>query len=142
MPKLRSVETDPEHQMGCTQLLILPVLCRSQEASFFRLVNKWAQIEQAMCVCFVARAWMNYLSKLEGRGGRLDVVKGYGDPEHGAGNQGLFVLGALWRSVEKLSGDLGLEVSSRSYSTPAPWTRMARPYALASRVATRHASRS
>lgn len=31
-------------------------------------------------------------------------------PGAGAGNQGLFVLGALWRSVEKLTGDLGLEV--------------------------------
>lgn len=44
--------------------------------------------------------------------GRLDVVKSYGGPEHGAGNQGLLVLDALWRSVQKLSGDLGLEVSS------------------------------
>lgn len=44
--------------------------------------------------------------------GRLDVVKGYGDPEHGAGNRGLFVLDALWRSLEKLSGDPGLEVAS------------------------------
>ncbi|CAB1114663.1 unnamed protein product [Ectocarpus sp. CCAP 1310/34] len=32
--------------------------------------------------------------------------------EHVAGNQGLLVLDALWRSVEKLCGDLGLQVSS------------------------------
>ncbi|CAM9384158.1 unnamed protein product [Ectocarpus sp. 13 AM-2016] len=44
--------------------------------------------------------------------GRLDVVKSYENPEHGAGNQCLFVLDALWRSAEKLSGDPGLEVSS------------------------------
>ena len=43
---------------------------------------------------------------------RLDVLKSYGDPEHGAGRQGLFFLYALWRSVEKLSGDPGLEVAS------------------------------
>lgn len=43
---------------------------------------------------------------------RLDVVKSYRDPKHGAADQGLFVLGALWRSVEKLSGDLGLEAES------------------------------
>lgn len=44
--------------------------------------------------------------------GRLDVVEGYEDPEHGAGDQGLFFLDALWRSVEKLSGNPKLEVSS------------------------------
>lgn len=44
--------------------------------------------------------------------GRLDVVESYGDPEHGAGSQGLFDLDALWRSLEKLSGDPGLEVAS------------------------------
>ncbi|CAB1119264.1 unnamed protein product [Ectocarpus sp. CCAP 1310/34] len=44
--------------------------------------------------------------------GRVDVLKSYGDPEHGAGNQGLFFLDALWRSVEKLSGDPELEVAS------------------------------
>ena len=44
--------------------------------------------------------------------GRLDVSKSYGDPEHGAGRQGLFFLDALWRSVEKLSGNFGLEVAS------------------------------
>ena len=43
---------------------------------------------------------------------RLDVLKSYGDPEHGAGRQGLFFLDALWRSVEKLSGNFGLEVAS------------------------------
>lgn len=43
---------------------------------------------------------------------RLHVVKSYDEPEHGAGNQGLFVLGALWRSVEELSGDQDLEVAS------------------------------
>lgn len=41
------------------------------------------------------------------------MVQRYDNLEHGAGNQGLLVLGALWRSVEKLSGDLGLE--ERSY---------------------------
>ncbi|CAN0573228.1 unnamed protein product, partial [Ectocarpus sp. 12 AP-2014] len=35
--------------------------------------------------------------------GRLNVLKSYKHPEHGAGNQGLFVLDALWRSVEQLS---------------------------------------
>ncbi|CAN0194893.1 unnamed protein product, partial [Ectocarpus fasciculatus] len=44
--------------------------------------------------------------------GRLDVLKSYRDPEHGAGDQGLFFLDALWRSVEKLSGDPELEVAS------------------------------
>ncbi|CAM9244996.1 unnamed protein product, partial [Ectocarpus sp. 12 AP-2014] len=44
--------------------------------------------------------------------GRLDVLESYRDPEHGAGRQGLFFLDALWRSVEKLSGDLELEVAS------------------------------
>lgn len=40
---------------------------------------------------------------------RLDVVKSYAKSEH---EQGLFVLGTLWRSVEKLSEDRGLEVVS------------------------------
>ncbi|CAM9587498.1 unnamed protein product, partial [Ectocarpus fasciculatus] len=44
--------------------------------------------------------------------GRLDVLKSYRDPEHGAGNQGLFFLDALWRSVEKLAGNPELEVAS------------------------------
>ena len=44
--------------------------------------------------------------------GRLNVLKSYGDPEHGAGGQGFFFLGALWRSVENLSGDPRLEVVS------------------------------
>lgn len=44
--------------------------------------------------------------------GRLDVLKSYKHPEHGAGNQGLFVLDSLWRSVEKLAQDPGLEVAS------------------------------
>lgn len=48
--------------------------------------------------------------------GRLDGVKRYENPEHGAGNQGLFVLDALWRSVKKLSEDPGLEVASYSTS--------------------------
>ncbi|CAM9754953.1 unnamed protein product, partial [Pylaiella littoralis] len=43
---------------------------------------------------------------------RLDVLKSYGDPEHGAGSQGLFLFGALWRSVEELSRDPELEVAS------------------------------
>lgn len=43
---------------------------------------------------------------------RMDVVKGYTFSEHGACNQGLYVLGALWRSAEELSGDPGLEVAS------------------------------
>ncbi|CAB1113143.1 unnamed protein product [Ectocarpus sp. CCAP 1310/34] len=46
--------------------------------------------------------------------GRLDVLKSYRDPEHGAGNQSLFFLDALWRSVEKLSGDPELEVALES----------------------------
>lgn len=44
--------------------------------------------------------------------GRLDVLFGYENPEHGAGDQGLFFLDALWRSVEKLSGDSELEIAS------------------------------
>eukprot|EP00752_Nemacystus_decipiens_P014746 g13130.t2 len=48
--------------------------------------------------------------------GRLDVLKGYENPEHGAGYQGLFVLDGLWRSVEQLSGDSQLEVASYSTS--------------------------
>ena len=44
--------------------------------------------------------------------GRLDVLKSYRDPEHGAGSQGLFCLDALWRSVEKLSRNSALEVTS------------------------------
>ena len=44
--------------------------------------------------------------------GRLDVLTSYGDPKHGLGGQGLFFLDALWRSVEKLSGDPALEVAS------------------------------
>ena len=48
--------------------------------------------------------------------GRLDVLKGYKNPKHGAGHQGLFVLDALWRSVEQLSGDPELEVASYSTS--------------------------
>ncbi|CAM9900520.1 unnamed protein product [Ectocarpus sp. 4 AP-2014] len=44
--------------------------------------------------------------------GRLDVLESFRDPEHGAGDQGLFFLDALWRSVEKLSRDPGLEVAS------------------------------
>lgn len=43
---------------------------------------------------------------------RLDVLEGYRDPKHGAGNQGLFVLDCFWRAVEKLSGDPGLAVAS------------------------------
>ena len=48
--------------------------------------------------------------------GRLDVLDSYDNPAHGAGNHGLFVLDALWRSVEELSGDLELEVASYSTS--------------------------
>ncbi|CAN0249525.1 unnamed protein product, partial [Ectocarpus sp. 13 AM-2016] len=44
--------------------------------------------------------------------GRLDVLESYRDPKHGAGDQGLFFLDALWRSVEKLSGNPELEVAS------------------------------
>eukprot|EP00752_Nemacystus_decipiens_P009503 g8495.t2 len=44
--------------------------------------------------------------------GRLDVVTRYRGLEHGAWNQGCFVLDALWRSVETLSGDHGLEVAT------------------------------
>ena len=43
--------------------------------------------------------------------GRLDVVAGYEKPEHGAGKQGLYVLAALWRSVEELSGFRDLETA-------------------------------
>eukprot|EP00752_Nemacystus_decipiens_P011090 g9854.t1 len=43
---------------------------------------------------------------------RLDVLEGYRDPKHGAGNQGLFVLDRFWRSVEELSEEPGLEVAS------------------------------
>lgn len=39
---------------------------------------------------------------------RLDVVESY----RGADHHGLFVLGTLWRSVEELSGNQGLEVAS------------------------------
>ncbi|CAM9419352.1 unnamed protein product [Scytosiphon promiscuus] len=48
--------------------------------------------------------------------GRLDVVRGYEDPEQGAGGKGLFALDALWRSAEALSGDPGLQVASYSAS--------------------------
>ncbi|CAM9419423.1 unnamed protein product [Scytosiphon promiscuus] len=44
--------------------------------------------------------------------GRLDVVESHGDPKRGAGNQGYLALYALWRAVEKLSGDPQLEISS------------------------------
>lgn len=47
---------------------------------------------------------------------RLDVVQGYCDPRHGAGENGLFFLDALWRSAEELSGDPRLEVDSYSAS--------------------------
>ena len=42
----------------------------------------------------------------------LDVLKSYSDPEYGAGRQGLFLLDALWRSVEELSSNSRLEVAS------------------------------
>lgn len=48
--------------------------------------------------------------------GRLDVLRGFDNPEHGPGNQGLFVLDALWRSVEELSENSKLEVASYSIS--------------------------
>ena len=48
--------------------------------------------------------------------GRLDVLDSYRDPGHGAGDQGLFFLDALWRSVEELSGNSKLEVASYSTS--------------------------
>ena len=48
--------------------------------------------------------------------GRLDVLKGYENPGHGAGNRGLVVLDALWRSVEQLSEDPDLEVASYTTS--------------------------
>lgn len=44
--------------------------------------------------------------------GRLDVVERYRYWGLGAGNQGWFVLDALWRSIEELSGDDGLEIAS------------------------------
>lgn len=43
---------------------------------------------------------------------RLNVLKRYQDPDHDAGSQGLFVLDALWRSVENLSRNSQLEVDS------------------------------
>lgn len=47
---------------------------------------------------------------------RLDVVKGFHSPEHGAGNQGLFVLATLWRSIEELSGNPELQAALYSAS--------------------------
>ena len=44
--------------------------------------------------------------------GRLDVLRNFTDPEHGAGHQGLLHLAALWRSVEELSSDTGLQAAS------------------------------
>ena len=44
--------------------------------------------------------------------GRLDVVRSYHVRDGGTGDQGLLLLIALWRWVEKLSGDPGLEMSS------------------------------
>lgn len=43
---------------------------------------------------------------------RLDVVEDFQDPEHGAGEQGLYFLMALWRSVEELSGNPKLQADS------------------------------
>lgn len=48
--------------------------------------------------------------------GRLDVLNGFEDPRHGAHDQGLFALDALWRSVEELSSNPGLEVTSYNSS--------------------------
>lgn len=44
--------------------------------------------------------------------GKLDVVAGYESPEQIAGSPDFSVLAALWRSVEELLGDPGLEVAS------------------------------
>lgn len=44
--------------------------------------------------------------------GKLDVVAGYKSPEQIAGSPGFSTLAALWRSVEELLGDPGLEVAS------------------------------
>lgn len=44
--------------------------------------------------------------------GRLDVAKSYCDFEVEAGLHHLFILATLWRSVEQLSGDPGLEVAA------------------------------
>ena len=43
---------------------------------------------------------------------RLDVLRSYGPVERGGGEEGLLVLGALWRSIEHLSGNFGLEVAA------------------------------
>lgn len=43
---------------------------------------------------------------------RLDVLRNYTDPRHGAGNQGRLNLAALWRSVEELSSDIELQAAS------------------------------
>lgn len=42
----------------------------------------------------------------------LDVVTEYMKPKHDPGRQDMSVLSALWRSVEKLAGDPGLEDSA------------------------------
>ncbi len=44
--------------------------------------------------------------------GRLDVVKEYKQQAHVAGVRGFLLLAALWRSVEQLSGDCGLEAAA------------------------------
>lgn len=44
--------------------------------------------------------------------GRLDVARSCSDIENDVGMQDMFMLGTLWRSVEQLSGNLGLEVAS------------------------------
>ena len=48
--------------------------------------------------------------------GRLDVLESYDDRERSAGNQGFYILDSLWRSLENLSGDPGLEVVSYAAS--------------------------
>lgn len=44
--------------------------------------------------------------------GNPDVVAGYESPEEAAGSPALSVLASLWRSVEELLGDPGLEIAS------------------------------
>ena len=48
--------------------------------------------------------------------GRLDVLLGYVDRAHIAGNQDLFALDYLWRSLEELSADPQLEIASYTSS--------------------------
>eukprot|EP00903_Cladosiphon_okamuranus_P011715 g11018.t1 len=66
---------------------------------------------------------------------RLDVVEIFEETEHGAGHQAILVLDALWRSVEELSGDHGLEAalydaSVREYESREATADAAKCYSL------------